>query len=1359
MDLSEIKYDPTGSTFTQSDILTEQYWDSRWKELLKQQQSGTIDPQLVNQQGQIETEDQDLNQYIRSKEEELQIQTPDVVTSANEQNTAKAFYQTTHKDGTPKQHKSILQHPHQEVLKGHIPFDPNEIREDHPNHQAIYGETPVWSWGQALLGPLMFGQADNKMEMYKNRKHMFTSGSGTADLATNLQEVQNTATGAAYQLVNGILQLPEVAYSFATGEIFDQNFELKWDPLASVGLEEPWTGTKFGDLGKVVGSFAAGGAGTAGLLSKLSKISKLGRLSTFIGGMSNLRKVMVAEGLYMIASPYRYDENAANFLKESTFIGDVPVLKEAIDLIAIGENDAPSVKLLKNILEAAGLVGVFGKIFGTLTPNRISPAQLEVEDIIKQNELLKVIDDHATQVEEYGRFQFDADANSFRAPDIPPTTRSRYGAYKNYGLNGPGQGIIFSRNSPSKIFKQLNKIGDNMNIGSTDSIMSAKEAHLAASSVEGSVEFLQAKAKEFLSEPYIKGLSNDLQREGLTFEQVFRPAFERFQEAIGRDTTSLSLEEFWEPILRASDDPQTWALENIVLNDLVNSSLFKQIRDASTVGREIDQIGDIFATDGLMKTIADRLAFGLTNVKKSRYLVSDEYRNLGRAQQTTALAARTAELHDETIDGVRLMMQFLKDSGSNELAQGILEVFSMSNKIKNFSDFDNWMRQKLRGGDFADKTKQGVMMKELGAVMVNSILSGPKTPIRAILGTTSNTLLNEVATLFGATMRSPFTGDVIAMRSSAASVHALFDTIPDAWKVFKANIDSNFTGSISNIKSRYSEYTQADINFELLGKWAEKHGTDGDKAAFYIANTARTMNNNKLLTWSSRVLGATDDTFRWVLSKARSRKKAVEAILSEQGTDIAISPRDLKRMENIEFNNLHNSDGILDITKDRFLEKSFKEVTLTTELQGFSKGLNELMNRYPLTKPFFLFARTGLNGLSMSVKNLPLVGALVDESRAILGATPQMVKEGHLLKYGIETISDLQTARNLITGRQAIGTAVVYSLSQKYLSGGLTGNGPADASMRKLWVDSGWQPRSFKVGNAWVSYDSLEPFNLVMANIADIGDNLQLMGPQFAEERLQLVVAALGKGITSKTYLQGIGQLFDLLSGDAGFASNRILANLVNNQIPLAGMRNEIGKVLNPYMRELGSNFADHIANRNPFFRSNLPIKYDMLNGRPINDWNFITRAFNAVSPVQINLDQGPGRQLLFNSGYDLRLLAYSAPDGTSLVRAPEVRSLFQNAIGQQNLEEVLNMLAARPDIQASIARMKLDIASGNFTLDPMKAYKHNRVIKYYFNKATKRAWGSIRNDPRVIELKANEKAKSIANKLSLQQTLLNVPK
>ena len=106
-------------------------------------------------------------------------------------------------------------------------------------------------------------------------------------------------------------------------------------------------------------------------------------------------------------------------------------------------------------------------------------------------------------------------------------------------------------------------------------------------------------------------------------------------------------------------------------------------------------------------------------------------------------------------------------------------------------------------------------------------------------------------------------------------------------------------------------------------------------------------------------------------------------------------------------------------------------------------------------------------------------------------------------------------------------------------------------------------------------------------------------------------------------------------------------------------------------MREINSGVIQSIRNRNLATEQlvgkslQLPIKYDMLKpDSPIKDWDFMTRLYNAVSPVTLNLEQSEGRQLLFNSGYDLRQSTYYAPDGTKLTDKPEIRSLFTQAIG-----------------------------------------------------------------------------------------------
>ena len=96
----------------------------------------------------------------------------------------------------------------------------------------------------------------------------------------------------------------------------------------------------------------------------------------------------------------------------------------------------------------------------------------------------------------------------------------------------------------------------------------------------------------------------------------------------------------------------------------------------------------------------------------------------------------------------------------------------------------------------------------------------------------------------------------------------------------------------------------------------------------------------------------------------------------------------------------------------------------------------------------------------------------------------------------------------------------------------------------------------------------------------------------------------------------------------------------MNNTIPLGGLRNDIGKLFNPHMKELNKGWSDTFRNRNLIFEygpgADLPTKYDMLNGKPIQSYNFFTRAFNAVSPIQINLDKGE-KNILINKIKDMK--------------------------------------------------------------------------------------------------------------------------
>ena len=132
----------------------------------------------------------------------------------------------------------------------------------------------------------------------------------------------------------------------------------------------------------------------------------------------------------------------------------------------------------------------------------------------------------------------------------------------------------------------------------------------------------------------------------------------------------------------------------------------------------------------------------------------------------------------------------------------------------------------------------------------HSVLSGPKTPVRALLGTSMATFTRPFATTIGGAMRLPFTGDATTMRAGLASLNAMMQAIPEAYELFWTKLNSYWSGDVSSIKTRFVEFTRGDENWELLRRYYEDSGraSKGDQALFAMANMARSANNSNLLT-------------------------------------------------------------------------------------------------------------------------------------------------------------------------------------------------------------------------------------------------------------------------------------------------------------------------------------------------------------------------------------------------------------------------------------------------------------------------------------------------------------------------------
>ena len=1164
-------------------------------------------------------------------------------------------------------------------------------------------------------------------------------------LGENVIEFRNAIAKGGLDAIRSTMTAPERLFDAARGEdIGADDYEPEWNPMKDT--PSPFVKTWWGSITEDISHYGSFGLGlvatTGGAIASAGPVA-VGMTSAALAGL--------------LSDKHDSDNLSGEIVKR------VPEMGFILGALATKDSDHPLLKKFKHVVEEMGLAGTFDKILGKLFGEEGAVKAIAR----RQNQEAQVVE--KGKVELAQAMQEVEARNTLNVQQAPTeggvtTPQVRMRGHLHKPIADPWQGAPNSTNTAFDVHTQLNKIDADPSArsGSTDSVMTPAQAERMATESGLSEEFLRQKAKEFVGDYRYQQMLKEIKNNNLTFKEVFEPAYRRMQEVMGRNATAVDSNDFWKPILDeitfrtgGKDSMEAWAMENVIAADLVNASLFKQLRDLSIGARELFNIADIADTDGPIKTITDRLIVGMENVKRSRYLISSEFRKLQGPKGAKRATEALDKIHTETKNTVQMAMTLVGKDGNEELLQGLIEAFSMSNKIHNWTDLDKFMRTKLRSVN-----NNSVVLRELSGVMINSILSGIATPIRAIAGTGIVGYLQPMGRALGSLARL----DIDNARANFAAMNAFTNMIPEAFQVFRTQLDSYWSGDIANMRTRFTESTKFDESWEALGKWTEKRGSKGDKAAYYIANMARGLNNNQLLSWSPRVMAATDDTYKFIMARARSKEKAYrQAFEMKRSGDITdISPKDIKNLESNFYDQLLDESGNIDLDKDEFLKASFKEATLTKELSGFSAALDNVFNQFPLVKPFYLFARTGVNGLNLTFKNSPVMGLVHKKNLDIMFADPDNLDS--VLKYGIETAADLKNARSEIVGQQIIGNSVVFMGMQKYQNGELTGNGPQDRAVRENWIKAGWQPRSIKIGGAWVSYDLFEPFAMMLSTMADIGDNNDLMGEEWTKDKLSKMTLATMGAATSKSYTAGLSQLVDLMSGQPGTQS-KIFGNILNNTVPGAGMRNALGKIITPYYRELGSEIGDSIRNRNlaseQIAGDPLAIKYDILNGKPLRDWQFWQRALNAVFPINFSIDNmTPGRKLFLESNYDARTSVYSSPIGNySLKDSPKVRSLYMRAIGLQNLEGTLDALAARKDVQASMDLMRSDIRNGRQDKDPMKAYKHNDLISSAFLKAQQRAWASIQEDPTVVSLMDEQDKKEAENRQTRQSQVQQLPR
>ena len=585
---------------------------------------------------------------------------------------------------------------------------------------------------------------------------------------------------------------------------------------------------------------------------------------------------------------------------------------------------------------------------------------------------------------------------------------------------------------------------------------------------------------------------------------------------------------------------------------------------------------------------------------------------------------------------------------------------------------------------------------------------------------------------------------------------SMIDFIPDAFRIFKGNLGEAFKKG-AEIDTRFTQYGRRHNIDKSYEQWLEFNGSESDKIVWNLWQVAHNLNGDtnvgRAASAISRAMDAGDKTFNELIRHKRVKEIAMrDALIAQEKGDIAeITPEILDAAGQLYEQKFYNEFGDIDLKKEAFTNNEFLEVTYRTELEGAAKAFSSFIEQIPYIKPWYRFVRSGVNGLKVKTQNMPIISGLLKKERDIFFANPNNLTS--VKKYGINDAWDLERMKGRQFARQAMGFGLVYMAGQKWLGGGLWGNGPNNQQMRNVFRDTEGEPNSIEIGGKRVSLDLFEPFDLLLKGVADVGENMALMGPEWAEGKLQAfaIATAFSEAATDETFLSAVGDMADFMRGEPG-SLNRLATNL-SNFVPFGGWRRWSGDVLGNAYREINSSIWNErgLLESGPIQavrKANLlseriaaePLypKYNILNGEPFKKTNPIGAFWRATSMVGIEPGASKGQKLLWRSNYDLRVSTWTspAPDSISLKDEAKLRSEFAKQIGLAkgpdglNLEDWLNKQAEDPRIIASVNEMIEDRKKGVYDIDPMKSYYHNRLIRDRFNLHRNIGWAEVRRMP-----------------------------
>jgi hypothetical protein len=526
------------------------------------------------------------------------------------------------------------------------------------------------------------------------------------------------------------------------------------------------------------------------------------------------------------------------------------------------------------------------------------------------------------------------------------------------------------------------------------------------------------------------------------------------------------------------------------------------------------------------------------------------------------------------------------------------DIDKIANIFKNFDANPAVMAKKIRDlkpDDVINEVTKSRFSKGIevfNSLYINSILSGTPTFIVNFVGTAYEAFLKPLELAAGGALR----GDIKTIRSGFSQyigmVHTMRDTIRAVGTALRQG------------DAVLDPYVRTQDSLEIINGKAVKP-ISGSYLGFNGKIGTAIDWVGAISQFPTRLLMGTDELFKQIIYRGRLYSEAVDNTL-----ELGFKLGSKEAKDNIDkiLKNGFDKNGMANVKDNdiaaRALENArvgaFQNSLDDGRLLNIGKAVESFLKEAPYLKFLAPFVRTPTNLWRNVESRIPVLGAFTKPMR-------------DLWKTGD------RRARADVLGRQLFGfSASIYAyhlVSQDVTDNEgnayprVTGAGPKDYNVQKLWLQSGWQPYSIAQQNpdgtiTYKQYNRNDPRFSILAIAADIRENEDNIDDEQKGNMFTVGILSAIKSAGNKSYLRGISDAFDLAENLTPETFAKYAGRQVGNAIPYQALLGQgIPGITEPDKEILQARgFVDEIIKKTPFIDKTkyLEPRLDVLTGEPI---------------------------------------------------------------------------------------------------------------------------------------------------------------